>query len=172
MSEQRFQDERREKIAQARRGLWRAAVVWTPLVLAAAVGGIYFVAVQTVGGGGQGWFLPVILLVLATLFGFQSGQAIRDLRGGTHTVAGLITRHWSRIDMLVTRSHYLRIDRRHIFRIDKLQHQLVKQGDYVEIEYYPASMIAARIERKQAPEADAPPPPEIPTPDPLLIERD
>ena len=50
------------------------------------------------------------------------------------------------------------------------------QGDYVEIEYYPSSMIAVTVEKREAPEGAGPPDePDEPMPrepDPLFIERE
>ena len=177
MSAPDFRDERARRLDAARATLRRSAMLWTPLFLAAAGGALWYVLAEIAGGDG-GWVLPVILLALAALCGFQALQALRDLRGEPRLLSGWITRHWSRGDLFVARSHYLRIDRRQIVRVDKVQHQLVQQGDYVEIEYFPSSMLAVYVEKRERPDGDdgpdepgEPPPPE-PRPDPLLIERE
>ena len=166
---------RDERLAKARGGLWRTALIWTPLFLAAGGSGLYFLVLQVTGSDGSGWVLPPVLLLFGALFGFQGTQAIRDLRGGTRMTAGYITRHWWRLDLL-SRSNYLRIDYEKIFRIDRVQWLTLKQGDYVEIEYFPSSMIAVTVEKGEAPEgvdppSDKPDEPPLPEPDPLLIER-
>ena len=174
MSAPGLRDERARRLAAARASLRRTAMLWTPLFLVAAGGALWYLA-----AGDGGWVLPVILLALAALCGFQSFQALRDLRGEPRLLSGWITRRWSRGDLFVARSHYLRIDRRQIVRVDKVQHELVKQGDYVELEYFPASMLAVSVEKRERPGGDddgpdeprEPPPPE-PRPDPLLIERE
>ncbi len=167
---------RDERLKNARRGLWRTALVWTPLFLAAGGGGVYFLILQITGSDGYGWVLPIVLLAFGVLFGFQSIQALRDLHGGTVTITGFITRHWWRLD-LVARSNYLRIDYDKIFRTDRVQWLTIDKDDYVEVEYFPSSMIAVTIEKREAPEGAGPPrkDPSEPAPrepDPLLIERD
>lgn len=172
-------DERARRLATARASLRRSALIWTPFFLVTAGGALWYVLSQIAGGGDGGWVLPVILLAMAALCGFQALQALRDLRGQPRLLSGVITRHWSRGDLFVSRSHYLRLDSRQIVRVDKVQHQLVKRGDYVEVEYFPASMLAVTVEKRERPDGEDgpdeprdPPPPEPPRPDPLLIERE
>ena len=141
-------------LRRVRHGLWRSALFWTPLFLASAFGFVFFFFGELTGDDGQGWVLPVILFGLGSLFGYQSVQSIRDLRGGVLTAEGTITRLWSRTDSVVMRSHYLRLERSEIFRVEKIQHQLLKKGDHVTLEYYPATMVVVTIERKEAPEGD------------------
>ncbi len=129
-------------------------------------------------GSGLPWLFPAILLALALLFAYQASLAIRDLRGNTETQTGFITRRWRRLD-LASRSHYLRIDNDKIIRIERVQFLTVDKDDYVEVEYFPASMAAVTVEKREAPEGASPPedergkpPPPVSEPDPLLIERD
>ena len=166
--------DREERLKSTRGGLWRTALFWTPLAVGGLGSGVYFLAIEAAGDG-NGWIVPGILLVVGALFAFQGVQALRDLSGGTQTMAGFITRRWWRLD-LGTRSHYLRIDNNRILRTDRPQYLTVDQGDYVEIEYYPSSMIAVTVEKREAPEGAGPPDePDEPMPrepDPLFIERE
>lgn len=169
-------DFREDKLRRARRGLWRATLLWTPPFLASTGGGVYFLFRQVATDDGAGWVAPVLLLVFGALLAFQSIQPIRDLRGRTVTMEGFITRRWAKFD-LIARSNYLRIDHDKILRTDRVQYLLVDKDDYVTIEYYPASMIAAVVEKKEPPEGlgaapESPGEPPLPEPDPLLIERD
>lgn len=169
-------DTREEKLRKARRGLWRSAILWTPPFLASLAGGLYFLTRQVATDDGAGWVAPVLLLVFAVLLGFQSIQPLRDLRGRTLTLEGFISRRWAKFD-LISRSNYLRIDHDKILRTDRVQYLMVDKDDYVAIEYFPASMIAAVVEKRDPPEGlgIAPEGPEeaaLPEPDPLLIERD
>lgn len=164
------------RLKKARAGLWRTAFFWTPLFVAAAGAGVYFIFLELTTDDGYGWILPSVLLVFGFLFGVQGFQAIRDLRGGTLTTEGFITRRWWRLD-LGSRSHYLRINHEKILRTDRVQYLTVEKDDYVEIEYFPSSMIAVKVDKTEAPESAGPPPDELikaelPEPDPLLIERD
>ncbi len=168
--------DREARIRRARRGLWRTALFWTPLFITVAGGGTYFFIRQATGDDGYGWVLPSLLVVFGSLFGYQGIQAIRDLRGGTAMVEGFITRRWRRFD-LGSRSYYLRIDGDKIIRTDRVQYDPVEQGNYVAVEYYPGSMIAVAVEKREPPEGYEPPTdepgePALPEPDPLLIERE
>ncbi|MCY3882183.1 MAG: hypothetical protein OXG61_08695 [Chloroflexi bacterium] len=169
-------DAREDKLRRAHRGLLRAAIIWTPPFLASAGGGVYFLVRQVATDDGAGWVAPIVLLIFAALLGFQSIQPLRDLRGRTVMLEGFVTRRWAKFD-LIARSNYLRIDHDKILRTDRVQYLMVDKDDYVEIEYFPASMIAAVVEKKEPPEGldIAPEGPEeagLPEPDPLLIERD
>lgn len=97
----------------SRAGLWRSAILYTPLfvlTLAALV-------LMLVGVIDDGPVLLVIMLVLAFLFGYQSIQAIRDLRANRTVITqGPVNRIWSKMDLFVTRSYYITVDR-NIFRI-------------------------------------------------------
>ena len=169
--------EREAMLRQVRRGLWRTALFWTPLFISSAGAGLYLLILEAATSDGYGWVLPGLLLVFGALFGFQGIQAIRDLRGGTSALRGFITRRWRRFD-LGSRSHYLRIDNDKIIRIDRVQYETVGDGDYVEVEYFPGSMVALAVEKREAPEGAGPPPEDddagdrAPEPDPLLIERE
>ena len=169
-------ESRDDRLRRARRSLWRAALLWMPLFIASIGGAMFFFIAEAATDDGYGWVLPSILIVFGSLFGFQGIQAVRDLRGGTEVVAGFITRRWSKFDMGM-RTSYLRIDRERIIRIDRAQWMTVDKDDYVEIEYYPASMVGVTMEKKEPPEgsespAATPAEPAAPEPDPLLIERE
>ncbi|HCU99946.1 MAG TPA: hypothetical protein DGL25_01990, partial [Dehalococcoidia bacterium] len=113
-----------EKLKKARRGLWRTAILWNPLFVVSAGAGLYFLILQIATSNGVGWIIPVLLFLFSVLLGFQGIQALRDLRGGTVTTAGYITRRWWRFD-LGTRSNYLRLGRSTIIRIDRVQYLTV-----------------------------------------------
>lgn len=141
-----YQQEREEKIARS--SLVRTAIIWTPLFAVTAAALIYFLLGQIFGFGSGTWFLVIVLSGLSFLFGYQSIGALRDLTGGTTTLRGFVQKRWSRSDSLVMRTHYIRIEGK-IFRINKLLHGDVKQGDDVTIRYYPASMLVVSLERHE-----------------------
>ena len=165
---------REERLRSARGGLWRSALVWTPLFLASAGGGFYFLYMQLATDSGSGWAVPIILILFGALLGYQSAQSIRDLRGSTATTEGFITRRWSKFD-LGMRTSYFRLDNGKILRLDRVQWLQIKKDDYVEVEYFPASMMGVTVEKREPPEGEGPrpevPEDELPEPDPLLIER-
>lgn len=96
----------------SRAGLIRAAAIYTPLFMI-ALAGVLSIVLGIFDGG-------IILLILAGvgafLFGYQSIQALRDLRAAPVVTQGPVTRIWSKMDFFVTRSHYIAV-RRMIFRI-------------------------------------------------------
>lgn len=139
-----IQQKMRER--QVRNGILRTAVLWTPFFVAAGGGLIYFAIDKFTGGTQATWFLLVVLVILSVLFGSQAIQAIQDLVGQPHTMTGEVTRRWARSDMLVMKTHYVRIDGK-IFRGDVDILIDIKVGDRVEIRYYPHSAIIVAAER-------------------------
>lgn len=137
--------------ARARGSLIRTALVWSPFFVAALGTWLYFTAGELFGFG-QGWFLVVVLSIVTFLLGFQSVGALRDLLRGTTEVTGQVTRRWARRDSLVIKSHYVRINRGKIIRLDGVFHTDVAQGDHVRIVFYPSSMMAVTVEKIELPD--------------------
>lgn len=139
--------------SKIRRGLWLNSLLWMPLFLITAAALIYF-AIDVFFGLDRGGtvFLLFVLGFLALLFGFQGIQSVLDLRAQPARMEGFVTRRWAKSDSLVMRTHYIRLGRKHIFRIDKLLHGDAKEGDYVSIEYYPHSAVVLQLDRMEAPE--------------------
>jgi hypothetical protein len=140
-----------------RGALIRSAVFYTPLFLLTLAS---LVAMLT-GVIEGGIILVVIALVATFLFGYQSIQAIRDLRvKQLQTTQGPVTRIWSKMDLFVTRSYYINVNRA-IFRIPlqsywDLREEAKKMRadgtdeDYrieVRVEHYPHSGNVIKVER-------------------------
>jgi hypothetical protein len=133
---------------QVRNGIIRSAVLWTPLFLLSGFGLVwFFIDVLTGGHHGGTWFLVIVLLVITVLFGSQSVQAVLDLRDRPRTVTAMVARRWSRSDSIVMRSHYIRLDTKQILRGDPDFLADVKEGDRVEVSYYPHSAVITALER-------------------------
>lgn len=97
----------------SRAGLWRTAIFYTPLFLATLIASVLMLAGLFDGG----IVLLIIGLIATFLFGYQSIQSLRDLREGTTKITqGAVNRIWSKMDLFVTRSYYITVDR-NIFRI-------------------------------------------------------
>ncbi|MDZ7728587.1 MAG: hypothetical protein U5Q44_10575 [Dehalococcoidia bacterium] len=133
---------------RARNTIIRQAVIWTPLFVVAFGGLVWALAAKLFFDGGATWFFIVVLTLLSFLFGYQSIHAIRDLRGGPTHRTGKVQRRWARTDSFVIRSHYIRLEDKQIYRIDKVFHDDVKEGDDVDITYYPHSAVVIHCERK------------------------
>lgn len=146
-----------QKLAQKRRArssLVRGAIIWVPLFIATALAFLYFLFDEATGGDKGSWFLVVVLLGLGVLFGFQGIQPLMDLFTEPATLTGEVTRRWSRSDSLVVRSHYIRIDGKQIFRIDRDIHGDVKEGDLLRIEHHPHSATVIDVEKLPKPGAE------------------
>lgn len=142
--------------ASARAQVLRTAVFYTPLFLASAI----VAALLLVGVWDGGPVLLVIMLFLSVLFGFQSIQSLRDLRADLRTTRGPVRRIWSKMDLFVTRSHYIAIDRQ-IFRIPAEAHFDLREeakrlrdagleDDYlieVEVVHYPHTGTVESVKR-------------------------
>lgn len=96
-----------------RGALLRSAILFTPLFLAA----LLMTLAILVGAFDGGVILLVLGVILSLLFGYQAIQALRDLRANRLDVTqGPVTRIWSKMDLFVTRSYYINVNR-NIFRI-------------------------------------------------------
>lgn len=142
--------------SSARARVIRTAVLFTPLFAAALL--LMLLSVTGIWSGGPVLF--VILLILAVLFGYQSIQALRDLRAPLVTTRGPVHRIWSKMDLVVTRSHYIAVGR-HIFHVPfpawydlrdeaKRMRDAELDKDYlmeVEVQHYPHTGTVERVER-------------------------
>jgi hypothetical protein len=140
-----------------RGALIRSAVFYTPLFLFTLVA---FVLMLT-GVWDGGIVLLVIAAICALLFGYQSVTALRDL--GTKQLSvtqGPVTRIWSKMDLFVTRSYYINVNRT-IFRIPLQAYWDLREEakrmradgtdeDYrmeVRVEHYPHTGNVVSVER-------------------------
>jgi hypothetical protein len=98
--------------SSARAAVLRTVVFYTPLF----AGTILLALAILFGLWDGGIVLLIIDLILAVLFGYQSIQSLRDLREELRTTRGAVRRIWSKMDLFVSRSHYIAVDR-NIFRI-------------------------------------------------------
>ena len=142
-----IQRKRRER--QVRNGILRTALLWTPFFVVTVGALFFFVFDKATGGDRSTWFLLVVLVILSVLFGSQSIQSILDLVGQPQRTKGEVTRRWARNDMLVMKTHYLRIDAQ-IMRGDIDLLVDVKVGDQVEVRFYRHSAIIVAVERLPA----------------------
>ena len=95
-----------------RGALIRSALFYTPLFLLTLASLVAMLTGMVDGGP-----VLIIIAVIATfLFGYQSIQALRDLRAELKTTRGPVSRIWSKMDLIVTRSYYIRVSG-NIFRV-------------------------------------------------------
>jgi uncharacterized protein (DUF58 family) len=140
-----------------RAALIRSAVFYTPLFILTLIG---LLAIIT-GLFDGGWLLLIIGLIAAFLFGYQSIQAIRDLRANRLVVTqGPVSRIWSKMDLFISRSYYINVNR-NIFRIPLQSYWDLREEakrmradgtdeDYrieVRVEHYPHTGNVVSVER-------------------------
>lgn len=143
---------RDEAERRARAGLVRSVLAWGPFA-AASIGAFLFFAFDRIVLGsdyGSTWFLVVLLAIFSFLFGFQAIQPLLDLFGRPKEVTAPVTRKWARSDSLIIRSHYIRLETGHIFRIDRALHGDVAVDDTVRVRFYPrsATVIELDVQKK------------------------
>jgi hypothetical protein len=126
----------------ARFALMRDAAIYTPLTLA----GVVLSGLSMVGILDAGPVLTGIELLLTLLFLYQAVQAWRDLRSPLVHTEGVITRHWSKMDFIVTRSHYIAVGRR-IFSLPVVDWYQLVEGERVALLHYPHTGTVAHVER-------------------------
>jgi hypothetical protein len=126
----------------ARLSLIREAAIYTPLFIA----GVILTVLSVIGRIDSGPILTVIEAILTVLFGYQSIQALRDLQAKLVVTEGVIGRKWSKMDFIVTRSHYVSISRK-IFRLHIVDWHLLEEGDRVSVLHYPHTGTVAKIDR-------------------------
>lgn len=130
-----------------RNGIVRTAVIWTPFFLLSLGTFLYFLVDLLTGGNKGTWFLIVVLGLFTTLFGFQSIQALLDLRSKPREVDDVVTRRWTRTDSLVMKSHYVRLGAGQILRGDPVTLAEIREGDRVVARFYPHSAVLVACER-------------------------
>lgn len=142
--------------SSARAAVLRTAVFYTPLFIAMVITAL----LMLFGVWRLGPVLFVIVLILAALFGYQSIQSLRDLRAELQTTRGPVSRIWSKMDLIVTRSYYIRVGR-NIFRVPfpayfdlreeaKRLRSAELDDEYmieVEVVHYPHTGTVERVER-------------------------
>lgn len=120
----------------ARRSVLRNASIYTPLFVVTL--GIFLALIidRLTGGEGGGIIILVIVGLVAVLLGFQSIEALRDLRTDLTETRGTLRRKWSRSDFIFWRSHYLQVSDS-VFSVQRIAHEILQPGDEVVIAHYP-----------------------------------
>ena len=142
--------QRQIRMNAARGKILRSTILWMPLFLATLAALLFFTWDRAFNDGDNGgtWFLVVILAIVTTLFGFQAIQSLIDYVGQPIVERGVVTRRWARNDSLVIRTHYVRIGKR-ILRGDAFVLDNIKEGDFVEVTFYPNSAVLIWAERRE-----------------------
>jgi hypothetical protein len=140
-----------------RGALIRSAAFYTPLFILSLISVISIL----IGVFNGGVVLLIIGLVASFLFGYQSIQALRDLRANRLVVTqGPVSRIWSKMDLFISRSYYINVNR-NILRIPIQAYWDLREEakrmradgtdqDYrieVRVEHYPHTGNVTKVER-------------------------
>ncbi|HWO93249.1 MAG TPA: hypothetical protein VNL92_00625 [Dehalococcoidia bacterium] len=120
---------------EARRSVVRSAIIFTPLLLL-TLAVLIAMIVNRATGGDASLVLIVIVGLIALLVGFQSIEALRDLRAELKETRGRVRRSWSRSDFFFWRSYYIHVDET-VFKVRPETHVVLKEGDEVVITHMP-----------------------------------
>jgi hypothetical protein len=146
-----------EEKLPGRGALLRSAIIFTPLFVAS----LAMTVAILVGAFDGGIILLAIGIILSVLFGYQSIQALRDLRAKRLNVTqGPVSRIWSKMDLFVTRSYYINVNR-NIFRIPlqaywdlreeakRMRAEGTDEDNRIEVrvEHYPHTGNVTKVER-------------------------
>jgi hypothetical protein len=135
-----------EGISAARRHLIRDAAIYTPVfVFCLAVWAIVLAGAISEKDGRAAFFL-VLLTILLVLFGFQSVQALRDLRSQPAVAEGPVRRKWRRVEFLLFPAHYIYVDKS-IFKVPEYLHNELREGDLVAVTHFPHTATVANVTR-------------------------
>lgn len=127
--------------ASAHFAVVRASLIYTPLFLAGAA----LTVLSAAGTINAGIVLTIIEAGVTLLFGYQAIQSLRDLGADLVRTEGVIARRWSKMDLFITRSHYISVNRS-IFRLPVEDWYNLSEDDIVAITHYPHTGTVARIE--------------------------
>ena len=133
----------------ARAALMRDAVIYTPL----AIAGMAVTLLSAIGVINAGPVLTVIEALITLLFVYQSTQALRDLREPLVRTEGIVTRRWSKMDFVFTRSHYVALGRK-IFSLPMADWYQLEENQHIALLHYPHTGTVARVERAPQPPAN------------------
>ncbi len=126
----------------ARFTLIRDAAIYTPL----AVAGTALTVLSAIGTIDAGSILTGIEALITLLFIYQAVQAWRDLRSPLVRTEGVIARRWSKMDFILTRSHYIAIGRK-IFSLPVADWYQLEENERVALLHYPHTGTVAGVQR-------------------------
>lgn len=140
--------------SSARASLRRSTFIYG-LMLAADVLVLGFIAVNRAGGGAY-VSLTVVGLV-GLLLCYYVVQHVRDLGGTLAESEGVVTRKWTRADLIIAmQSYYITVERT-IFRVRAEDHLHIEPGMYVKVVHFPHTLNVVTIHQIAAPPRDGVP---------------
>jgi hypothetical protein len=126
----------------ARAALRRSAIIYTLLLAADVIVLGYVVA----GGASGGAYVTLTIVgLVGLLLAYHVYQHVRDLGSVLAESTGLVTRKWTRADLIIAmQSYYITVGRT-VFRLRPEDHIRIDEGMYVKVVHFPNTLNVVSI---------------------------
>ena len=121
----------------ARASLRRSAFIYTLLL---AVDVVVLGLIVANGASGGAYVTISIVGLVGLLLGYHVLQHVRDLGAPLTESEGLVTRKWSRADLIVAMQSYYIMVARVVYRVRPEEYIHLEEGMYVKIVHFPHSL--------------------------------
>lgn len=134
----------RDEAAAARASLLRGTA-WYGALLLGSLGGAVWIGSHAASGAA---LVPLVFAAaMALLLGYYVVQHLRDLGAEPVEREGVVTRRWSRADLLIAmQSYYISVDRT-VFRVRPEDYIHMDEGVRVRIVHFPHTLHVITLER-------------------------
>jgi xanthosine utilization system XapX-like protein len=142
----------RDPEAAARASLRRSAIIYT-LLLAADILVLAFVLAN--GASGGVYVTITIVGLVGLLLAYHVYQHVRDLGAPLAESEGIVTRKWTRADLIIAMQSYYVTVGRTVFRLRPEDYLVIDEGMYVKVVHFPGTLNVVSIhelDRHEAPD--------------------
>jgi membrane protein implicated in regulation of membrane protease activity len=130
--------------AAARASLRRSAALYA-LLLLGTLAGVWWIVTHAAGGGA--YVTLAFAGGLALLLAYFVLQHLRDMGTPPATREDLVTRKWSRADLIIVmQSYYITVDRT-VFRVKPEDYIHLEEGTRVRVVHFPHTLHVVSVER-------------------------
>jgi len=131
----------------ARASLRRSAALYT-LLLLGTLAGVSWIVTHAAGGGA--YLTLAFAGGLALLLAYFVLQHLRDMGAPPAAREGIVTRKWSRADLIIVmQSYYIAVDRT-VFRVRPEDYILLEEGMRVRVAHFPHTLHVISMEELPA----------------------
>ena len=108
------------------------------LLLAVDVLAVYYIAAN--GAGGGAYITLSVVVAVGVLLAYHVWQHARDLGSPLAESEGIVTRKWSRADLIIVwHSYYVTVERT-VFRLKPEDWILLEEGMHVKVVHFPSTL--------------------------------
>jgi len=130
-------DPARDPESVARAALRRGTVIYSALFLLDAA---VFWLVVSAGASGMAYVTLTIVGIVGLLLGYVTVQHIRDIGGPLAESEGVVTRRWSRADLIIFMQSYYIMVGRSVYKLRPEEYIHLEEGMYVKIVHFPHTL--------------------------------